>query len=116
MGCPESWSFTQVCEYGGPVFEWYAGDDDFAETLERRLDECHVEGVDVVLAGHERTRVYLCAHLQAEVDDFGSVEFEPGDMNGVRMIADPKLAHAIELLGITPTADRPAWHLVTQYG
>lgn len=118
LGHPEEWSFKEVCEYGGPVFEWYDEDEDedFGETLERRLDECHVTGVTVVHAGYEYNRVYLCAHLQVEVDDFGSTTFEPHGMVMNTDHWDLLLRSAITAVGITPIADRPQWHLATKYG
>lgn len=94
---------------------WFDREDDFASALMTRLRAIDFPGVTVELYGWEWGAVFLCAHKVVDLNGCGSETFEPGDLNGVRMVADAKLKRVVEFLGITPT-EPAAWHLLVRYG
>lgn len=132
----ESPAFAELDEYDTP--DWWDDGNDFGTAAERRLLDAS-GFVERYEDGHERyfvregfARVALGVQLERNscdeaptwllaahviTGDWGSgTPVDLDALNRDREQYDERLAWAIDVLGIKPTADTPAWLLSADYG
>lgn len=137
----ESWLINETGEYGEPRLDWYddEGDDTFIEACEKRLlaevgiidnpdpsryfDKGKLikrhYGVGFVGYGScDWDGSHILATCDIRASDYGAEIVDLSVLNAQARSEnwDGKLARACEVLGITPTQDRPRWILCSSYG
>jgi hypothetical protein len=128
--------------YGALTVPWYVEtdeDDNFVEHIEETLLSAHnfpeehfpgadhqehvgaakaAMGVHVAYCGQDTYTTYLLVTYEEAASGAGvvSVDFAELEQRRVREDWDGKLAHALELLGLTPNDPQPKWLLTSYYG
>lgn len=134
------WQVGEIGEYGDLIVDWYdseAEDPDFIEAVETKLlaaagfteTDWQVDGyfqrkrealagigVEVIShCSHECPMYILAAHSTTAYR--GSPKtIDPSELLAMQKDADARLARALEVLGLTPTQEAPAWLLASDWG
>lgn len=140
LGYTEKYAIKEVDEYGLPDLPWIKRDDE--GWVEERLDVALVRRLyeaipgasparteiyeqDGIVEGHYGVRVLehgwvtegdtpsfaLIAHKES-CDGGDAKELDLDKLRGKVAVAKPKLARALEVLGITPNQEEPSWLLM----
>jgi hypothetical protein len=130
------WQIREVDEYGSPTLDWW-DDDDIIEAVEtkllaatgftetdwqvdgyftRRREALAAIGVEVISHCSGECPMYILAAHSTTARRGGPKTVDPADMAALQKDADARLARALEALGMTPTQDKPAWLLASDWG
>jgi hypothetical protein len=116
-GDDDGWAFQQTDKYGGIQLDWFHPGYDFIEEAQHRLEHAGQADLGVEFESYcsfDHTMWILAAKIitanRGVVKDVDMVELvEAPHVNGW----DAKLAAPLNILGLTPTQDKPRWLLVS---
>ena len=138
LGDPESgWKVQEADEYGGLTVDWYDEGGDFMDAVEKRLlaaagftetdwqvdgyfqrkrEALAIFGVKAVSHCHHDYPMYILAAHSMTAYRESPKTVGLAELLALQEDADARLARALEVLGLTPTQESPAWLLASDWG